>query len=303
MHKFLIGVAVLAMSTAACSAGSDPSSGSLRIITTTSIVGDVVSNVVGDLAQVDVLIPPGGDPHEFQLSAKQVAQLRDADLVVAIGLGLEPSIAAALVEATADGVKVLELAPLLDPRTFPDGTPDPHVWLDPIRMANAVHLIAAELAALDGTVDWAGRADAYAAQLQEVDGQIARMIDELAPDERQMITNHDAFGYFADRYGLEIVGVIIPGGSTLANPSSAELAGLVHVIDELSVPAIFAETTESDQLANAIAGETKETVSVIELLTESIAPAGQPGDSLISLLLTDAERIVAGLGGQTGTAP
>lgn len=303
MHKFLIGMAVLTIGTAACSAGPDPASGSLRIITTTSIVGDVVSNVVGDLAQVDVLIPPGGDPHEFQLSAKQVAQLRDADLVVAIGLGLEPSIAASLVEATADGVEVLELAPLLDPRSFPDGTPDPHVWLDPIRVAEAAHLIATKLAALDESVDWTGRAEVYAAQLREADGQIAALIGGLAADERQMVTNHDAFGYFADRYGLEIVGVIIPGGSTLANPSSAELAELVRVIDELSVPAIFAETTESDQLANTIAGETKEPVSVIELLTESIAPTGQPGDSLISLLLTDAERIVAALGGQAETAP
>ncbi len=296
MHKFSLLLTVIAIAGAACTTGPAGPENALRIIATTSIVGDVVSNVVGDRAEVSVLIPSGGDPHEFQLSAKQVAELRDADLVVAIGLGLEPSIAKALDDAATDGTRVLELGPSVDPRFFPDGSPDPHIWFDPVRMIDATRLIADTLAELDPTTDWTADADTYANQLADTDEQIASLMAGLNVDQRKLVTNHGSFGYFADRYGLEVVGVIIPGGSTLANPSSAELAELVRTINELAVPAIFAETSESSGLALAIAGETTQPVTVVELLTESIAPAGQPGDSLISLLLVDAERIVAGLG-------
>lgn len=296
MHKFSFLVVVVAMAGAACTTEPAAPSETLRIMATTSIVADVVSNIVGDGAEVSVLIPPGGDPHEFQLSAKQVAELRNVDLVVAIGLGLEPSIADALDDAAMDGTRVLELGPSVNPRSLPDGSPDPHVWLDPVRMIDATRLIADTLFALDPGSDWSANAEIYATWLAETDATIAALIATLTLDQRKLVTNHQSFGYFADRYGLEVVGVIIPGGSTLASPSSAELAELVSIINELSVPAVFAETTESDQLAIAIAGETAQPVRVVELLTESIAPLGEPGDSLISLLLVDAERIVAGLG-------
>lgn len=303
MHKFSLLLTVMAIAGAACTTGPAEPEGTLRIIVTTSIVGDVVSNVVGDHAEVSVLIPNGGDPHEFQLSAKQVAELRDADLVVAIGLGLEPSIAKALDDAATDGTRVLELGPSVDPRSYPDGSPDPHIWFDPLRMIDATRLIADALDELDSATDWSANAEAYVDQLTDADEQIATLIAVLSADQRKLVTNHESFGYFADRYGLEVVGVIIPGGSTLANPSSAELAELVQVVNELAVPVIFAETTESSELAIAIAGETTQPVTVVELLTESLAPAGQPGDSLISLLLVDAERIVAGLGTPAVPAP
>ena len=303
MHKFPLLLTVIAIAGAACTTEPAQPADTLRIVATTSIVGDVVSNVVGDQAEVSVLIPSGGDPHEFQLSAKQVAELRDADLVVAIGLGLEPSIAKSLDDAATDGTRVLELGPSVEPRSFPDGSPDPHIWFDPVRMIEATRLIADTLAALDSTTDWSANAETYAEQLADTDRQIAALIGGLGADQRKLVTNHGSFGYFADRYGLDVVGVIIPGGSTLANPSSAELAELVRTINELAVPAIFAETTESSELALAIAGETTQPVTVVELLTESIAPAGQPGDSLISLLLVDAERIVDGLGTPAVPAP
>ncbi|MDH3193851.1 MAG: metal ABC transporter substrate-binding protein [Acidimicrobiia bacterium] len=295
MHKFSFLLTAIAITATACASEPPQQADTLRIVTTTSIVGDVVSNVVGDQAEVSVLIPNGGDPHEFQLSAKQVAELRAADLVVAIGLGLEPSIATALHDAATDGTPVLELGPSVDPRSFPDGSPDPHIWFDPVRMIAATRLIADALEALDSTTDWSANAETYAEQLSETDHQITTLIGGLGADQRKLVTNHASIGYFADRYGLEVVGVIIPGGSTLANPSSAELAELIRIIDELSVPAIFVETTESDELALAIAGETAQPVTIVELFTESLAPEGEPGDSLTSLLLVDAERVVAGL--------
>lgn len=295
-HKFLRALGLFGLLVGACSTNAITPSDQITIVATTSVVADLVENVVGDRAQVELLMPVGADPHEFQLTAKQGAQLREADLVVAIGLGLEAALSDTLAAAADDGVPVVELGPLLNPRNFPDGQPDPHVWMDPLRMADAAILVADALAAQDGSVDWMVSAQSYADQLFETDRTISSSMATLPADRRVMVTNHDAFGYFADRYGLEIVGVVIPGGSTLANPSSAEIANLVKLIDELGVPALFVETTESDRLAIAIASETKSPITVVELLGASLAPAGEPGDSLISLLLVDTERIVAGLG-------
>ncbi len=294
MHKFLRITVALALLIGACSAESEPDDG-LRVVVTTSVVFDLVSNVAGDGATIEALIPVGTDPHEVQLSSRQVAELREADLVVAIGLGLEAGLADALNAAQADGVTVLELGPALDPRRFPDGEPDPHVWLDPERMQEAVRLIAASLTEIDPTMDWLAKATAYTEQLADADRQIFELVASLAADQRAVVTNHDALGYFADRYGLDIVGVVIPGGSTLSDPSSAGLAELVELIDSTGVRAIFAETTESDRLAQTIAAETSGSVQVVELLTGSLAEPGQAGDTLISMLLVDAERIVAAL--------
>ena len=295
LHKFLRTIVLLGLLVGACSTSPGTPSGHITIVATTSLVADLVKNVVGDRAEVELLMPLGADPHEFQLTAKQGAQVREADLVVAIGLGLEAAVSDSLAAAASDGVAVVELGPLLNPRSYPDGQPDPHVWMDPLRMADAAILLADALAAQDGTVDWNASAQSYADQLIETDRTIALLLAGLPSDRRVMVTNHDAFGYFADRYGLEIIGVVIPGGSTLANPSSAEIADLVKLIDEVGVPALFVETTESDKLAIAIASETTKPVTVVELLGASLAPAGEPGDTLISLLLVDAERIVAGL--------
>ena len=106
-----------------------------------------------------------------------------------------------------------------------------------------------------------------------------------------MVTNHEAFGYFADRYGFEIVGVVIPGGSTLAEPSSSELADLVEVINQSGTSAIFAETTQPSSLAEAVAAELGDDVEVVELFTESLGGPGSGAETLQEMLLTNAARI------------
>jgi zinc/manganese transport system substrate-binding protein len=108
---------------------------------------------------------------------------------------------------------------------------------------------------------------------------------------RLLVTNHDALGYFADRYDFEIVGVVIPGGSTLADPSSAELAALVETLLETDVPAIFAETSSPAQLAETVAAEAGNDVEVVELHTGSLGEPGSGADTLIGMLRTNATRI------------
>jgi zinc/manganese transport system substrate-binding protein len=125
--------------------------------------------------------------------------------------------------------------------------------------------------------------------------KIVALLDQLPLADRLVVTNHDSFGYFAERYGFEVIGTVIPGGSSLSEPSSADLAALVNVINETGVSAIFTETTEPTELADAIAGETDHTVTIVPLYTGSLGPTGSGADTLIGMLLTNAERIADGL--------
>ncbi|MBA2336811.1 MAG: zinc ABC transporter substrate-binding protein [Acidimicrobiia bacterium] len=262
---------------------------------TTAIVGDVVANVVGDHATVEVVIPLGADPHDFRPSARQLTAIAGADLVVAIGLGMEETMGDVLAAAATEGTTILELGPQLDPIPGDDGGVDPHVWLDPERMAVATRLIAGALTDLDSTVDWGAAADTYAAQLAALDDEIATILDAVPADRRKLVTNHESLGYFADRYGFDVVGVIVPGGSTLAEPSSADIAALAEVIANEEVLAIFAETTEPATLAEAVAAEADTEVAVVELFTESMGEPGSAAGTLIGMLRIDAERIAEAL--------
>lgn len=285
--------------------GDDAGQGSnLEVIATTSIWGDVVTQIVGDDAQVEVLIPRGVDAHDFQPTSRQISEIAGADLVIANGLGLEGGLVDVLDASAADGSNVFEVAPKLDPIPFSahddlvideDHGLDPHVWFDPQRMALATTLIAAELAAIDPSIDWAERARAYVAVLEDTDREIQGLLDTVAQDRRNLVTNHDALGYLADRYEYTVVGVVVPGGSTLGEPSSAELAELVAVIERANVPAIFAESSKPSRLAEAVAAEVGRDVAVVELYTGSLGEPGTPAGTLAGMLVEDAERISGAL--------
>jgi zinc/manganese transport system substrate-binding protein len=307
--RILSTVAVVAVSLAACTADDDAPPTGVSVVTTTTVFGDIVERIVGADGSVEVLIPVGVDPHEFQLSAQQIARLMRADLVVANGLGLEEGMEDALSSAAQDGVRVLSVGEQLDPLPFgthddsdhqdaDHGTLDPHVWMDPLRMADAAQIVAAELGAtLGGEVDWVGRGEAVASEILAMHEQLQDLLETIPRDRRILVTNHDALGYLADRYGLEVVGVIIPGGSTMGEPSSAQLADLVATIRETGAPAIFADTTDPSSLAEAIASEVGESVDVVDLYTGSIGEPGSGADSYAGMMLTNGRRIATALGG------
>lgn len=295
MSRIWIALLVAALLLGACS--SDDGSEGLTLVATTSIWGDVLSQIVGDDAEVEVLVPRGADAHDYQPSPQQVARLTQADLVVANGLGLEEGLADVLTSARSDGVNVLEVAPQLDPLPFSaqgeDGGLDPHVWFDPQRVASGAEMIATELSDLDDSVDWISRARVYGDDLATADQKITQILATIPDQDRKLVTNHDAFGYLASRYGFEIVGVVIPGGSTLSDPSSAELADLVGVIRDEEVPAIFAESTQPIALAQAVATEAGRDVDVVELYSGSLGDP--PADTLIGMITEDARRIAGAL--------
>jgi zinc/manganese transport system substrate-binding protein len=288
----------------------DPADDRPLVVATTTVLGDVAANVVGNDARLEVLMPRGADPHDYEPSSREVALLAEADLVIANGLDFEEGLEDILEEVRHDGVRVLELAPLLDPLPFgedrhegedeaeeggQDHSLDPHVWLDPLRMAEAAQLIAGQLEEIDRSIDWSGRADEYAKELEAADDRITAFLAAIPPGRRQLVTNHDALGYFADRYGFEVVGVVIPGGSTLGEPGSQEMGRLVALIDSLGIAAIFADTTAPGALAAAVAAEAGHPVEVVLLHTESLTEPATAAGTLIGMLEENARLIAEAL--------
>ena len=277
--------------------GGDETDARPLVVATTTILGDIVANVAGPEARVEVIMPPGADPHDYSPSSRQAARIARADLVVMNGLGLEEGLTDVIDGARGDGVPVLEIAVGVDPLPR-DVTPtdrDPHVWLDPVRMAVAAGHIADALDEI-APGDWQGRASAYAEALRTADTRILASLDRVPDDRRLLVTNHESLRYLADRYGFAVVGVVIPGGSTLAEPGSEELAALVALIDDLQIPAIFADTTEPSTLARAIAEEADHPVAVVVLHTGSLGEPGTPADTLIGMLEENARLIAEALG-------
>jgi zinc/manganese transport system substrate-binding protein len=276
----------------------DAAGGQISVVATTSIWGDVVHAIVGTDADVESLIPVGADPHEYQPSSRDAAAIQTADLVVANGLGLEEGLHDVLEAAADEGADILEVAAMLDPLPFGNeagasarGSADPHVWMDPLRVAAAADVIAASLTEIDPSVDWQARADAYRFELMGADGHIVDVLDAIPAGARFMVTNHDAFGYFADRYDFTILGVVIPGGSTLSDPSSSDLADLVDVMRATGTTVIFAETSVPTALADAVASEVGTSVMVVDLYSGSLGEAGSGAETLIDMLIANAETI------------
>ena len=173
---------------------------------------------------------------------------------------------------------------------------DPHVWFDPQRVAGVLGELADELIHAGADADTVNRClEAYRAALEDADAEIAEILDAVPADRRIMITNHDSFGYFADRYGFEVVGTVIPSTSTGAESNPALLEELAEIIEHEGVPAVFSETTMGDADIQALATAAGD-IAVVQLLTGSLAPAGQDGDTLIGMLKFNAHAIADALG-------
>lgn len=287
------GLAALAiLGLAGC--GADASAGEKpQIVVTTNILGDVTRQLVGDAAEVTTLMKPNADPHSFEISAQEAAKLQSADLVVSSGLGLEEGVEQHLEAAGAAGVDRFVAADHIDvlPYTGEASGPDPHFWTDPARMVDVVEALGGELDSLGIESE----ADAYLAELDELDAEMTAEFATIPAEHRALITNHHVFGYLADRFGFELIGAAIPGGSTLASPSAADLAELVSAIESSGVPAIFAESSQPDRLMQVLSSEADIDVDVVELYTESLTAEGEGADTYLAVMRSNTERITEGL--------
>ena len=401
--RILAAAAACALIAAACTGGDDSSDAAAdsdvpTIVATTNIWADVVENVTcNGLVHVESLMPPGADPHTFEPSLRDRADMANASLVVANGLGLEESLEDTLDAVAADGTAVFSIGDHLDPiivgasgsgdghdddghddeghdnddhdedghdeddhdesdrdddhddghddeghddeghdeddhdesdrdddghddeghdeddhdeSDHDDdghddegehghdhaGGADPHIWFDPVRISGTLDELAHEIAETTGLSESEIEACAskYREALDDAHHETQDIVADLEPSHRVLVTNHDALGYFADRYGFRVVGSVIPAATTAAEASIAHLEALAEIIEHEGVAAIFSETTHSTETAEQLAAEIGE-VQVVSLDTGSLGPAGSPSDTYIGLLTSNAAAIVAAL--------
>ena len=299
-------VAVLLAGLVAASCSSSDAGQADPVVATTSILADITRNVACGRLDVPSIIPLGSDAHEYEASVQDADRLRSARLVVANGLGLEEGLRDSLDAAEQDGTPVLRVGPHVRPRRV-DGVEDPHVWMDPDRMATAVDVISERLQRVDGLPvppdDVRRCAAAYRDRLQALGREMDATMAVVPAARRKLVTNHESLGYFADRFDFEILGAVIPSTSSLGESNPRDLEELASTIRAAGVPAVFAETTQPRAVAAALADTVGDVdgrpVTVESLYTESLGRAGGDGATYIGMLRTDARTVARALGPST----
>ncbi len=285
------------------------------VVATTTMLGSVVSDIltcaVGDDSGLTVLFPIGADPHDFQPSSAQVASMSTADLVVANGLFLEEGLVAALSALSEEGAPILEVAELVDPLAYGEGEGhdhghddhghddhdhgdfDPHFWMDMSRMATVAELIGNELADSGDMFVECGKS--VAEEIRQAEVAVVEVLSGIPEANRVLVTDHDALGYFADKYDFSVVGVVIPGGSTLAEPNSQQLAALVRVIRDKNVRAIFSNIATASTVVTVLADEVGQDVSVVNIFVGSLGGPGTGAETYIDMMTTNASLMAKAL--------
>jgi ABC-type Zn uptake system ZnuABC Zn-binding protein ZnuA len=266
------------------------------ILTTTTILADVTRNVVGDRFSVGSLLPIGADPHSYQPTPQDTAKMSRSKVLVIHGAEYEHFLEG-LIE-NADGERpLIEASAGLRLITNPESEHDvdPHLWLDPNNVISYVENIREGLAQFDpqGAAVYEANANAYIAELQELDAWINGQIVQIDPQRRLLVTNHDSLGYFADRYGFRVVGTVLGGTSSEASPSAEQMAALVEQIKLYEAPAIFLDASDNPQLAQQIAAETGVKV-VTDLHFESLTE-GAPASTYIDMMRDNVTKIIEAL--------
>ena len=279
---------------------TDPDGARVTVVATMSIVGDLAAQVGGADVDVEVIVPVGADPHTFEPRPEDARRLEEADLIVSNGAGLEERWLDDMI-ARSDAVHVA-LADGLEPRVLEEGEdagePDPHMWNDPVLVRDAY--LPRLLGALvdvhpEAAADLRARAEECTAELDALDGWIRAAVATVPAGDAKLVTTHDAFAYFGERYGLTVVGTLY-GVSTEIEPSAAEVTELVDAIRDEAVPAVFVETLTSPELMQRVAREADVTLGD-DLLGDSVG-AQDGTDTYAGMIRANVRAIVEGLGGE-----
>ena len=313
---FISAAAALLFGIAACGSDEGTAADGPRIVATTGVVADIAAKVAGPDVQVEQVIPDGASPHDFELSAGDRHTLEEADLVVVSGAGLEVGVPLDRIDSPqwtltehAGRLRPFEEAGIHGDDDYAEdegedgedhaededahGDSDPHVWMDPTRVAEALPALADALAEADpgDAAGYRKRADRYAKGLRDLDAELAATLDAIPEANRELVTSHDAFGYFADRYGLEVIATAFPASGPEAEASAALIADVQDAVRSSGVPAVFAQQEDNPATLALIARETG--VAIEDgLIVESPASAG----SYEAMLRRDAELIAKALG-------
>lgn len=281
-------------SASASSGGTAMTGKQVMVAATTTQIQDFVKNVGGNRVTVAGILKPNVDPHNYEPTVSDVNSIAKADVIFVHGVGLDSWIgktitnanAKAPVVTTTDGVNIRK-----GDENEPQG--DPHVWFDPTNVRMMVMNIASGLANVDtaGASVYQQNATAYAAQLTQMDMQVQDIYNQVPKGQRKLVTNHDAFQYLANHYGLTIVGAVIPNLSDTAEPSAKQVNNLIDTIKKEQVKAIFAESSANPKVAQQVAKET--TIKIVDTLYgDTLGAPGSAGDTYLKMMVYNATTIV-----------
>jgi ABC-type Zn uptake system ZnuABC Zn-binding protein ZnuA len=298
----LVAAAVV-LSACATTGGGAGTGSALDVVATTPVVADFVRNVGGDRVHVDQILRPGVDPHDYEPSPADIQAIADADVVVENGVGLEHWLDGTVSSAGFDG-PVVDTSRGVAVRKGKDvgGDGDPHIWHDPRNAVVMVAGIEAALAAQDpaGAATYRANAAAYTRKLTALDTEDQAKIASIPAAQRQLVTDHDAFGYYCARYGITVVGSIIPSFDSSAELSGARLADLVTRIRQTGVRAVFSESSLPPRTAETVAREAG--VQVVggenSLFADGLGPLDSPGGTYLGAERHNTDTIVKALGGR-----
>jgi ABC-type Zn uptake system ZnuABC Zn-binding protein ZnuA len=295
---------------AACApaGGLDEPAGKLRVVATTNIVGDVVAQIGGEWIALQVLLPAGTDPHAFEPRPQDVAAVVDADLIFANGAGLEEFLEVLIESAGAQdqlievstGIELLPFEMLhedeeahTEEEIHSDG--DPHTWMDPNNVMMWVENITSALSAADPehAAAYQANASAYQTKLVELDQWIRAQVDAIPPQQRQLVSDHRIFSYFAEEYGFTLAGEVIGSFSTNAQSSAKELAAIEDRIRQINAQAIFIDQSANPTLASQIAADTG--IKMVTIYTGSLGSAESPAGTYLDFMRYNVTAIVEAL--------
>ena len=284
------------------SSGDKPS-----VVATTTQIADFARNVGGNAVDVHQILQPNTDPHEYEPRPGDVTATAGAKLVLENGDNLDAWMGKVVSESGADA-RVVDLGAHL-PVHVPGETSgpeasryDPHWWHDPVNAEAAVREIREALISADPShrKTFETNAASYLKKLHTLDAGIRHCIASVPANRRKLVTDHDAFNYFAERYGIEVVGAVIPSQTTEAQPSAGEISQLADEVRREHVRAIFPESSINPDVAHALARETG-AISDLTLYGDTLGPAGSPGATYLGMEEANANAMVRGFtGGKRG---
>lgn len=274
------------------------------MVSSFSVVSEIVGRVGGDRVANVTMVGPNSDAHTFEPAPADSQALARASLVVQNGLGFEPwldrlygsSRSSAMRVAAADGFERLRIIDASDENDV-TGEYDPHVWHDVQAMMHMTEVVRDALVQVDsaGQDTYVSSAQEYLSELPDLDTWILKEVSLIPPERRKLVTSHDTFGYFAQRYGFTIMGTALGSISTeTADPSAGEIADLIRVIRGSAVPAIFAENVSTPRLLEQIASASNVEL-IADLYTDALGDPNSPGSNYVGMMRHNVTRMVSAL--------
>ena len=282
----------------------------LNVVATTDVIGHVVQQIGANRINLVTLMAPGQDPHGFEPSTGDLAAVADADVIFINGWGLEEGLLKTVESAVEQehlvpisaGITPLRMGHQEEDDVIADhGDIDPHVWLDPHNVIQWADNAAAVLGALEpaNAETYQANATAYRTELEDLIDHVEAETMQIPQERRRLVVTHASLAYFAQRFDFHVVGAVIPGTSTLAEPPAGSLALLITAMRAARVCTLFVESTVNPALAETVAGEldTCDKVQILELYTGSLGPEESRAATYIGMMRANVNALVRGLAG------